>query len=176
MYEESDAASGRGRLHGPIFEAWLRAERAHGFISLAELNAGGRALPLSKQYLYGAYFYEFLARRYGAQAPRAFVERYSGNVVPRLRSNPVRITGKKMDELWKEFLVDLARRWMPRPPRSRHGPTPKYWASGSPGRCSTSRPSPPCLMARCWPCSMLAWVARSWCAWLPMAGSSPSPA
>ncbi len=107
VYEESDAATGRGRLHGPIFEAWLRAERAHGFISLAELNADGRALPLAKQYLYGAYFYEFLARRYGAQAPRDFVERYSGNVVPRLRSNPVRITGKKMDLLWKEFLVDL---------------------------------------------------------------------
>jgi len=108
VYEESDAATGRGRLHGPIFEAWLRAERAHGFISLRELNADGRALPLSKQYLYGAYFYDFLARRYGAQAPRAFVERYSGNVVPRLHSNPVRITGKPMDVLWREFLVDLA--------------------------------------------------------------------
>jgi hypothetical protein len=108
VYEESDAAAGRGRLHGPIFEAWLRAERAHGFISLRELNADGRALPLSKQYLYGAYFYEFLARRYGAQAPRAFVERYSGNVLPRLHSNPVRIAGKPMDVLWREFLVDLA--------------------------------------------------------------------
>jgi hypothetical protein len=108
VYEESDAAAGRGRLHGPIFEAWLRAERGHGFISLAELNADGRALPLAKQYLYGAYFYEFLARRYGGQAPRAFVERYSGNVVPRLNSNPLRITGKNMDVLWKEFLTDLA--------------------------------------------------------------------
>jgi hypothetical protein len=108
VYQESDAASGRGRLHGPLFEAWLRAERAHGFISLAELNADGRALPLSKQYLYGAYFYEFLARRYGERAPRDFVERYSGNMVPRLSSNPVRITGKKMEVLWQEFLVDLA--------------------------------------------------------------------
>jgi hypothetical protein len=108
VYEESDAAAGRGRLHGPMFEAWLRAERAQGFVSLAELNANGRALPLSKQYLYGAYFYEFLARRHGAQAPRGFVERYSGNIVPRLNSNPVRLTGKKMGPLWEEFLTDLA--------------------------------------------------------------------
>ncbi|MCX8003518.1 MAG: hypothetical protein N2688_00945, partial [Burkholderiaceae bacterium] len=61
-YNESDPAAGRGRLQGPLFEAWLRAERARGFKTLAELNADGRALPLSKQYLYGAYFYEYLAR------------------------------------------------------------------------------------------------------------------
>jgi hypothetical protein len=42
-YLESDPANGRGRLKGPLFEAWLRAERASGFLSLREINADGRA-------------------------------------------------------------------------------------------------------------------------------------
>lgn len=107
---ESDPATGRGRLQGPMFEAWLRAERAKGFIKISELNADGRALPLAKQYLYGAYFYEFLARKYGADKPQAFIERYSGNLgfIPRLHSGPYDATGKMMDTLWDEFLADLA--------------------------------------------------------------------
>lgn len=105
---ESDPASGRGRLRGPVFEGWLRAERSAGFLSLRELNADGRALPLSKQYLYGAYFYDFLARRYGADKPAAVIDQYSGNLVPRLHSAPAAATGKTMDLLWDEFLADLA--------------------------------------------------------------------
>ena len=107
-YFESDPATGRGRLKSPLYEAWLRAERASGFLSLREINADGRALPLSKQYLYGAYFYDFLARRYGADKPAAVIQQYSGNIVPRLHSNPSGATGKMMDELWDEFLADLA--------------------------------------------------------------------
>jgi hypothetical protein len=102
------AWSGQGRLRSPTYEAWLRAQRERGFISLRELNANGRALPLAKQYLYGAYFYDFLARRYGADMPRDWVWRYSGNLVPRLHSNPVTLTGKPLDVLWEEFLIDLA--------------------------------------------------------------------
>ncbi len=109
VWQESDPAAGRGRLKGPIFEAWLRAERKKGFIKLAELNADGRALPVSKQYLYGAYFFEFMQRRYGVSKVQEFVEQYSGNVgfAPRLHSAPWGATGKMMDELWDEFLADL---------------------------------------------------------------------
>lgn len=104
---ESDPATGKGRLKGPTFEAWLRAERARGFISLSEINADGRRLPLAKQYLYGAYFMEFVARRYGDKAIGGIVEQYSGNIVPRLHSAPWGATGKMMDELWDEFIADL---------------------------------------------------------------------
>ena len=109
VWQESDPASGRGRLKGPVFEAWLRAERKNGFIKLAELNADGRALPLSKQYLYGAYFFEFMQRRYGAGKVQELIEQYSGNIgfVPRLHSMPYGATGKMMDVLWDEFLADL---------------------------------------------------------------------
>ena len=110
VYTESDPASGRGRLRGPVFEAWLRAQQARGFPSLAELNADGRALPVSKAYLYGAYFYDFLGRRYGPEAIFKYVEQYSGNIVPRLHTNPREITGKTLDLLWDEFLADLGQR------------------------------------------------------------------
>ncbi len=109
VWHESDPASGRGRLRGPVYEAWLRAERKAGFIKLAEINSDGRALPLSKHYLYGAYFYEFVARKYGRDKAYQIVEQYSGNIVPRLHSAPWGATGKMMDELWEEFLADLAR-------------------------------------------------------------------
>ncbi len=105
---ESEPAAGRGRLRGPWFEAWLRAERTAGFPTLAEMNADGRRLPLARPYLYGAYFFEFLERRYGRGSGAALIERYSGNVVPRLHSAPWAATGKTMDALWQEFVADLA--------------------------------------------------------------------
>ncbi len=109
-YVESDPAAGRGRLRSPLFEAQLRAQAGSGFLSIAEINSDGRSLPITKNYLYGVYFFDFLARRYGAEATRKYVERYSGNwpFVPRLESGPVEATGKTMDALWDEFLADLA--------------------------------------------------------------------
>ena len=109
VYQESKPEAGQGRLKAPMFEAWLRAERKKGFITLRELNADGRTLPLNKQYLYGAYFYEFLARKYGPDAPLKLVEHMSGNIgfAPRLHGAPWGATGKMMDELWDEFTADL---------------------------------------------------------------------
>ena len=107
VWNESEPGAGRGRLRGPWFEAWLRSERQRGFVSLAELNADGRRLPVSKHYLYGAYFMDFLARRYGPDKIQALVHQYSGNIVPRLHSAPYGATGKMMDALWLEFLADL---------------------------------------------------------------------
>jgi hypothetical protein len=107
VLNESDPAAGRGRLYGPMFEGWLRAERATGFISLAEINSNGRALPLSKEYIYGAYFYDYLQRVYGNDAVFKYVDKYSGNIVPRVHTNPEVATGKTMDVLWGEFLADL---------------------------------------------------------------------
>lgn len=106
-YNESQPELGQGRLRGPMFEAWMRIEHEKGFLSLAEINSDGRALPTSKQYLYGAYFYDFLARKYGPGAIYQYINNYSGNIVPRVYTNPVEATGKHMDELWEEFIADL---------------------------------------------------------------------
>ncbi|MBI5891715.1 MAG: hypothetical protein HZB47_13795 [Nitrosomonadales bacterium] len=107
-YNESTPEAGRGRLRGPTFEALMRIEHEQGFKSLAEMNADGRALPTSKQYLYGVYFYDFLARKYGPEAIYKYIDKFSGNIVPRVHTNPVPATGKRMDELWDEFIADLS--------------------------------------------------------------------
>ncbi len=106
-FNESNPDKGQGRLHGPTFEALMRIERKHDFISLAELNANGRALPTSKQYLYGAYFYDFLTRKYGSDAAYQYIRNYSDNLVPRVQSNPEALTGKSLDVLWDDYLADL---------------------------------------------------------------------
>ena len=106
-YKESTPEAGRGRLRGPTFEALMRIEHERGFKSLSEINSDGRALPTSKQYLYGVYFYDFLARKYGPDAIYQYINNFSDNIVPRVHSNPVVVTGKHMDELWEEFITDL---------------------------------------------------------------------
>jgi hypothetical protein len=108
VYEESKGQPGQGRLKAPLFEGWLRAERKKGFLTLREINADGRAQPLNKQYLYGAYFMDFVARKYGVDKITDLVEQYSGNIIfPRLHSAPWGATGKMMDDLWDEFIADL---------------------------------------------------------------------
>lgn len=104
---ESFPAQGKGRLLNAEFEALMRIEREYGFISLAEINSNGRRLPTSKQYLYGVYFYDFLNRKYGADAAVRYIQNYSDNIVPMVQSNPIPITGKPLSELWDEFLLDL---------------------------------------------------------------------
>ncbi len=106
-FNESTPEKGQGRLRGPTFEAWLRIERERGFLSLDEINSDGRALPTSKQYLYGVYFYDFLIRKYGRDAAFLYIHNYSKNILPRVKSNPVYLTGKTLDVLWEEFLADL---------------------------------------------------------------------
>lgn len=108
-YNESSPELGQGRLRGPMFEAWMRIEHERGFKSLSEINADGRTLPTSKQYLYGAYFYDFLGRKYGQDAIYKYIDKYSGNFpfVARVHTNPVLATGKRMDALWEEFIADL---------------------------------------------------------------------
>ncbi len=109
-YSESAPELGIGRLRGPYFEAWMRGERKRGFRSLRELNADGRNPPLFDAYLYGAYFYDFLARRYGKESVRKLLDSYSDNLLPfRVHSAPYEVTGKMMDELYAEFIEDLAK-------------------------------------------------------------------
>lgn len=103
-YFESDPSRGRGRLDSPLFDAYMRLELQQGVKSLRELNADGRAFPINKAYLYGAYFYRFLAERYGEAAVFRVVDGYSDNVIPfRIHSNPVSVTGKPLDALWQEY-------------------------------------------------------------------------
>ena len=112
---ESDARRSYGRLANSHFEGMMRAEASRGFLSLAEVNAGGRGFPLNRDYLYGGYFFAFLQDRYGEKGVADFIESYSDNIIPfRVHSNPVAVTGKNMDDLWAEYQGWLNARFAPR--------------------------------------------------------------
>ena len=114
---ESETARGYGRLGHSHFEGMMRAEGSRGLRSLREVNADGRGFPLNRDYLYGSYFFLFLRERYGEKSVRAFIDNYSGNVVPfKVQSNPVAVTGKPMDQLWVEYQTWLRARFAPRTP------------------------------------------------------------
>src|SRR6266513_4681372 len=116
VYSESDWNKGHGRVGQSHFEGMMRAERARGLRSLREVNAGGRGFPLNRDYLYGSYFFLFLAERYGPDAIPKYVEAYSGRWFPfRVHSTPRLVTGKAMDELWLEYHDWLNTRFAEKP-------------------------------------------------------------
>lgn len=112
VYAESSPAEKLGRLRNSPFEALMRVEAEKGFLSLREINADGRGLPHNRAYLYGAYFHDFLAERYGGSAVPNLVAAFSDNLLPfRVHSNPEAVTGKSMDVLWEEFVAYLKQRF-----------------------------------------------------------------
>lgn len=116
VYSESDWNKGWGRLGQSHFEGMMRAENARGLRSLREVNAAGRGFPLNRDYLYGSYFFLFLAERYGPQAIPDYVEHYSGQWFSfRVHSAPRSVTGKPMDELWLEYHDWLRARFAAKP-------------------------------------------------------------
>jgi hypothetical protein len=116
VYSESDRNKGYGRLGQSHFEGMMRAESARGLRSLREVNAEGRGFPLNRDYLYGSYFFGFLAERYGPDAIPKYVEIYSGRWFPfRVHSTPRFVTGKAMDELWLEYHEWLNTRFAEKP-------------------------------------------------------------
>jgi hypothetical protein len=119
VYSESDWNKGYGRLGQSHFEGQMRAESARGFRPLREISAEGRGFPLNRDYLYGSYFFLFLAERYGPDAIPGYVEAYSGRWFPfRVHSTPRLVTGKAMDELWLEYYDWLDARFAARPEES----------------------------------------------------------
>ncbi len=108
VQSESRAGDGMGRLGSAHFEAQLRDERKRGFISLRQINADGRGQPANRNYLYGAYFFDYLKRRYGAHAAAQHVAWYSTQWWPfRVHDSTLAVTKKPMDEVWIDFIADL---------------------------------------------------------------------
>ena len=97
--------TGRGRIHAGDFRLLLdRAAGANRFESLDRVNGGnvdwpGGAAP----YLYGAYFHQFLADRFGAESLRALSDETSRRV-PYFTSRAYKsVFGRTLGQLWKEF-------------------------------------------------------------------------
>jgi len=104
-YIETDPQRGIGRGQSSSFAALMRNELIHGFKPLRRINQPQTSWPAgSSPYLYGVYFYRFIAERYGEDKIKQLVSNYSRSIIPfMLSGNTKRILGKDLDNLWQEF-------------------------------------------------------------------------
>ena len=114
-YEETDRTRGIGRGQGTGFRGLMRLEVANGIKPLQQVNQPLVSWPMNTvRYLYGVYFYQFIAERYGADKVGQLVEEYSDNLIPfAINSNSNKVLGKKLDPLWEEFNTYLQQQFQP---------------------------------------------------------------
>ena len=123
-YMETDEVLGVGRGQSSYYEMLMRVEVANGLKPLAQLNQATSEWPVGDiPYLYGVYFYQFIADRYGEDKIQRLVELYSDNLLPfRVNSTMRSVLGKEYPQLWGEFEIYLKERFasqLGRPPDSR---------------------------------------------------------
>jgi hypothetical protein len=108
-YEES-VVSGQGRVPAGDFRMILdRAAAEHRFAPLDRAGGGVVDWPSgSTAYVYGAYFHEYLAGRYGAESLTRLAEATSGRL-PYFGSRAFRtVFGRSLGALWKDFRTDTS--------------------------------------------------------------------
>ena len=114
IYLESNHEAGYGRLDGSYLPMQMRAELlTHGGDSLSKVVIPMRDWPTSKAYLYGAYFFEFLAEQYGDIKVQQYLHRYSQEIIPYVFQNSVAksVFGQSFTALWEEYLQWLAHKF-----------------------------------------------------------------
>lgn len=105
-YLETNHELGYGRLQGSYYRMQMRTEvAAERLKTLGDVAAPLRAWPLGAQYLYGSYFYQFLAERYGEKSMQKYLYGYSGQGIPAVMQNNVMSTiiGEDFDQLWQDY-------------------------------------------------------------------------
>ena len=102
-YHETDRHIGRGQ--NTQFRMLMRMENAYGIKPLRQINQPLESWPMdTARYLYGVYFYQFVAERYGTDKVQALVEQYSNNLIPfMINSNSRRVLDTDLKRLWVEF-------------------------------------------------------------------------
>lgn len=102
---ETDRQRGVGRGQSSYFDMLMRMETLHGLKPLRQVNQPLASWPMgTTPYLYGVFFYHFLADRYGEEKIQQLVNHYSGNLIPfSINSNTRQVLGKDLDQLWAEF-------------------------------------------------------------------------
>ncbi len=108
-YMETDTARGIGRGQSSYFDMLMRMEVAAGLKPISQINQTIRTWPAGiTPYLYGVYFYQFLADRYGDATLTAWLKNYSSHLIPfRINGNAKTVLGLTMTELWRHYEVYL---------------------------------------------------------------------
>ncbi|MFT7410911.1 MAG: hypothetical protein ACI9EX_001514 [Oleispira sp.] len=105
-YLETNHELGYGRLQGSFYRMQMRTEvAAQRLKTLGDVAAPLREWPLGMQYLYGSYFYQFLAEIHGEQSIQDYLNKYSGEAIPAVMQNHAMssIVGKDFDQLWRDY-------------------------------------------------------------------------
>lgn len=113
-YLETNHELGYGRLQGSYYAMQMRTEVAEQRIkSLSDVSAPLRDLPLGMQYLYGSYFFQYLAQNYGQESIQAYLKIYSGQILPAIMQNSTleKVLDKSFDEVWSEYQVWLEKKF-----------------------------------------------------------------
>ncbi|MGF1692959.1 hypothetical protein [Photobacterium kagoshimensis] len=113
VYLETNKALGYGRLQSNMFDMQMRMEVAQGQKSLKQVVSSAREQPFNTHYLYGAYFYEYLASTYGEKAIEDYMQDYSRKVIPYffISGSAERAFGKDFITLWQDFEQYLGQKY-----------------------------------------------------------------
>ncbi len=115
-YLETNDKLGYGRLQGSFYSMQMRTEVATKRLkTLGDVAAPLREWPLGMQYLYGSYFYQFLAESYGEKTIQDYLNKYSGQGLPAVAQNySIEYTvDKNFDQLWQEYHQWLVEKFSP---------------------------------------------------------------
>jgi hypothetical protein len=105
VYKETNHQAGYGRGQSSHYEMQMREEVINGIDNLSQVTVPLRDWPFGKHYLYGYYYYTFLAERYGQHKITQYLNRYSHKLLPfALQNRTAKETfGKSHEALWPEF-------------------------------------------------------------------------
>ncbi|ELK8588259.1 hypothetical protein RV066_001991 [Vibrio vulnificus] len=110
VYLETNEQAGYGRLQGSGYDMEMRMEVASGNVKdLNQVAVAAREWPLGYNYLYGAYFVQYLADSYGDAKVQEFLQGYSRKLIPffLLNSTARKTFGKDFEQLWSDFQAHI---------------------------------------------------------------------
>ena len=114
VWLETNHEAGYGRLDASYFAMQMREElRDHQGDDLTQVAVPLRDWPGGKQYLYGAYFWQYLIETYGEQRARLYLQSYSRVLIPWFFQNSKarQIFGKSFKVLWADYRLWLFKKF-----------------------------------------------------------------
>lgn len=116
VYLETNHKLGYGRLDSSSYAMQMRTELdSHQGDDLNQVVVPLRDWPRGKHYLYGAYFWQYLADTYGEAAMSRYLNQYSRELIPYVMQNRVarNVFGKSFAALWNDYRQWLLSRFTP---------------------------------------------------------------
>lgn len=114
-YLETDTERAVGRGQSSMFQMLMRLEVGNGVKPISQVNQPMVSWPAGgARYLYGAYFMQFIADKYGVDQLRRWIDAYSYNLLPfALNGTSEAVFGKDMTQLWSAYTQYLNDRFQP---------------------------------------------------------------